>query len=153
MSEGMPRLLLGSMYLKHKPLHSIAKELQCYWESWLLDLTPLKYARASGTPLPITVDNRQLLSYQALQVNLGVLSSPDVSFFIPYVQWTLLSCPSLPPSRRPCIFIAYHDSIGQSLASAFAILGILWWAKIVKPIFTFCDQSNSWVKIASSFIP
>ena len=43
---------------------------------------------------------------------------------------------SLPPSRRPCIFIAYHDGFAQSLPSAF--LDKASWTSWILLVSFFC---------------
>ena len=75
---------------------------------------------ATATGLPITLDNQGCFvawthsTYGCL--NIASLAMVFCSLCC-HPAFTALG--SLPPSRRPCIFIAYHDGFAQSLPSAF----------------------------------
>ena len=73
---------------------------------------------ATATGLPITLDNQGCFVAWTLTGCLNIASMTMVlSSLCCHPAFTALR--SLPPSRRPCIFIAYHDGFAQSLPSAF----------------------------------
>ena len=95
---------------------------------------------ATATGLPITLDNQGCFvawthsTYGCL--NIASLAMVFCSLCC-HPAFTALG--SLPPSRRPCIFIAYHDGFAQSLPSAF--LDKASWTSLILLASFFCKIS------------
>ena len=95
---------------------------------------------ATATGLPITLDNQGcFVAWTHSSSGCLNIASMTMVFCSLCCHPAFTALGFLPPSRRPCIFIAYHDGFAQSLPSAF--LDKASWTSLILLASFFCKIS------------